>query len=482
MHDRFSLAPDQGTVIAGKYRIGRVLASGGMGMILEGEHEALGQKVAIKYLLPAAAEREDMIGRFLREARAAARIPSDRVARVFDVGTDEDGRPFMVMELLEGQDLGDYMQAHGAIPIGEAVRFILEALEAIVEAHALGIIHRDLKPSNLFVVTKGGAKHIKVLDFGISKVTSESGAPELALTSTKSLLGSPGYMSPEQVRSTKNVDARTDVWALGVILFEMLSAQTAFDGESIGDVFAKIREEDLPPISEFRKDVPAELEAVLASCLARDRKKRIASAAEMRDALKPFAALDVPPQLTALRRVARLTSTTAETVGAIGSRTTLPAPAKSSVPPEPRIAKHSGGTLATWSDEHGGSPRRSKRAAIAIVVAAGAVGGAVVLAFALKSSPSGPNASPGASSETAVTHERTAAPPTSAPTPPAVSVTMGDSAAPFAALSAPHAPPSAAPPPSASPSSGSAPKLLGSAAPHVPRPPVSVKPPEDLGI
>jgi serine/threonine protein kinase len=282
---------EPGAMIAGKYRVHRMLAEGGMGMIMEAEHVALGQRVAVKLLLPEMESRPEIIQRFLREARAAARLRSDHVVRVFDIGTDDRGLPFMVMELLSGVDIASEIETRGSLPFGEAVSYILEALDAIVEAHAAGIVHRDLKPANLFLSgSAGGTRRVRVLDFGISKFTDViDGMPDASITSSQSMLGSPAYMSPEQVRSTKGVDARTDVWALGVILYEMLTGVSAFDGDSLGDIFAKIREEDVPPLRNRCPDVPEELAAIVHACLVRDREKRMPDATTLRDRLRPFA-------------------------------------------------------------------------------------------------------------------------------------------------------------------------------------------------
>ncbi len=282
-------ALEPGAIIAGKYKVHRVLAKGGMGVVVEAENIALGQRVAVKFLLPEMEARPDVIERFLREARAAARLRSDHVVRVFDIGTDESGLPFMVMELLGGVDLQTEIKARGALPVPEAVGYIIEALDAIVEAHAAGIIHRDLKPANIFLSGKpGGPRRVRVLDFGISKIANED-ALNPSLTSTQSMLGSPAYMSPEQVRSTKSVDARTDVWALGLILYEMLSGAMGFEGASLGDIFAKIREEDLPQLRSRRPEVSEGLAAVVHECLVRDREKRLPDAATLRSRLLPFA-------------------------------------------------------------------------------------------------------------------------------------------------------------------------------------------------
>lgn len=277
----------EGTVVAGKYRLGEALSSGGMGTIVRGVHVELDQAVAIKFLATMLADSALVRERFLREARAAARLRSDHVVRVFDVGTHE-GAPYMAMELLEGNDLADELDARGRLPVSEAVDLVREALDAVAEAHQRGIVHRDLKPSNLFLVSRGdGRRRVKVLDFGISKLVSDG--EDAAITGTGLMLGSPGYMSPEQVRSTKDVDARTDVWSMGVILWEVLAGSAAFRGESLGDVFAKIREEPLESIRVRRPDVPEELDRVIRRCLERNRELRWPDALALREALVPFA-------------------------------------------------------------------------------------------------------------------------------------------------------------------------------------------------
>jgi eukaryotic-like serine/threonine-protein kinase len=384
-------APPPGTVIAGKYRVDRVLASGGMGVIVEAEHAALGQRVAIKFLLPEAGSQGELVERFLREARSAARLQSDHVVRVFDIGTDERGAPFMVMELLSGRDLGDEIEARGALPVPEAVGYLVEALDAIVEAHAAGIVHRDLKPGNLFLVTRAdGVRRIKVLDFGISKLSSST-IPDAELTSTKSMLGSPGYMSPEQVRSTKSVDARTDVWALGVILYEMLTGAPAFQGETLGDIFAKIREEDLPPIRERRADVPEGLAAVLAQCLQRNREKRVADAITLRRSLLPFCAgpaeISHPPTTSPT-----LTEDTSPPHGVeLASAATLAAPSMGDADaPTPPPGTE---TLASWSGEHRGN-RRSRILAGGALAVSAAIGLTAWMALRSPGSPPGPLTSP----------------------------------------------------------------------------------------
>src|SRR5512132_1665322 len=207
--------PVEGEVLAGKYRVERILGKGGMGVVVAAMHLQLGQRVAIKSLLEDATQ--ETVSRFIREARAAVRLKSEHTARVLDVGDLPDGAPYMVMEYLDGNDLSHLLRSGGALPTADAVLYVLHACEAMAEAHSIGIIHRDLKPANLFL-TRGadGAPTIKVLDFGISKLMHEQqGEDEVQLTRTSALLGSPLYMSPEQLRSAREATVQSDIWSLG---------------------------------------------------------------------------------------------------------------------------------------------------------------------------------------------------------------------------------------------------------------------------
>ncbi|MGA3122604.1 MAG: serine/threonine-protein kinase [Polyangiaceae bacterium] len=230
----------QGDVLGGKYRIERVLGVGGMGVVVAARHIELDSRVALKFLLPELVASPEAVARFAGEARAAVQIQNEHVARVLDVGTLDNGAPYMVMEFLEGRDLSTWLEQRGPLPVEQAVEFILQACVAVADAHRLGIIHRDLKPANLFCIRRtDGQFVVKVLDFGISKLrrTPEGDrASGMSVTKTSALMGSPLYMSPEQMRSSKDVNAQTDVWALGVILFELLTGRAPFLGETVTEV------------------------------------------------------------------------------------------------------------------------------------------------------------------------------------------------------------------------------------------------------
>jgi serine/threonine-protein kinase len=277
-------------VLAGKFRVDKVIGIGGMGVVVAAHHLQLDEKVALKFLLPHALESEEAVARFEREARAAVKIKSEHVARIIDVGALEDGRPYMVMEYLDGGDLDAWVRQKGRLDVVQAVEFVLQACEAIAEAHALGIVHRDLKPANLQCIRRpDGLLSVKVLDFGISKVTGHAASGlNLGITKTQSLMGSPVYMSPEQLQSSKNVDARTDIWSLGVILFELIAGRPPFSGETMPQLVLKVMSEPAPGLRELRPDAPEGLERVIHRCLDKDLDKRYPNVAELATDLLPF--------------------------------------------------------------------------------------------------------------------------------------------------------------------------------------------------
>jgi serine/threonine-protein kinase len=290
-----------GELVAGKYRVERVLGRGGMGVVVAAMHEQLGQRVAIKMLLPEVKASASAVARFTREARAAAAIRGQHVARVLDVGELEGGAPYIVMEYLEGRDLADTIAARGSLPPEEAVAFVLQACEAIAEAHAAGIIHRDLKPSNLFVTTgPDGSPLVKVLDFGISKALLAAGGG--TLTTTSSFVGSPVYSPPEQLLRAHDVDGRADIWSLGTILFEALSGRPPFVGDSVMHVASKIFHEAATPLATLRPDLDRDLCAVVMRCLQKRPEERFADVRALAQALAPFA----PSHSVSAERVARI--------------------------------------------------------------------------------------------------------------------------------------------------------------------------------
>ncbi|HET7541761.1 MAG TPA: serine/threonine-protein kinase [Polyangiaceae bacterium] len=278
-----------GQVVAQKYRVDRFIGQGGMGVVVAGFHLELDQPVAIKFLISESGLQSEGAERFRREARAAAKIHSEHVARVFDIGLLDERVPYMVMELLHGNDLEFETERRGPLPVPEAVGYLLQAIDAVAEAHSVGIVHRDLKPTNLFLAQRAdGSRIVKVLDFGISK--SLSGRQrEVALTRTAAFVGSPLFMSPEQMRSARDVDARADVWALGAILYVMVTGQLPHPGNSLPEVCLAVMNSSPRPLKDFIADPPEGLEAILLRCLMKDPTQRYGSVAELAEQLLPFA-------------------------------------------------------------------------------------------------------------------------------------------------------------------------------------------------
>ncbi|WP_437288236.1 serine/threonine-protein kinase [Sorangium sp. So ce406] len=289
MPDDLPLQP--GDVLRGKYRIVRVIGAGGMGAVLEAHHLVLDQRVAIKLVLPEAAKRDGSVPRFLREARAASSLRSEHVARVLDVDTLDGGLPYLVMDLLEGTDLSARLRAEGPLPIEEACEMGVQICEGLSEAHARGIVHRDIKPGNLFVVRRAdGSPLVKVLDFGIAKLVAP--ADEISadsLTSQNALVGSPLYMSPEQMRSSRAVDMRSDIWSLGVALYQALSGKLPFEAETFGALILLVTQELPAPLASLRAGLPEALSRSIMRCLERRPEDRWQDVAQLAAALAPFA-------------------------------------------------------------------------------------------------------------------------------------------------------------------------------------------------
>jgi len=278
-----------GDIVAGKYRVERQLGAGGMGVVLLATHLDLLEPRALKFLSEAALEDAESVERFLREARAASRLKSEHVTRVYDVGRLPTGIPFMVMEYLEGTDLGAMLKAGGRLSIPVAVTYVLQALEGLSEAHAAGIVHRDLKPANLFLTFRpDGTECVKVLDFGISKIKGGAGE-DIDVTKTHAVLGSPHYMSPEQMESSRDVDARSDIWSLGILLYQLITGELPFKGKTMTEVVAVVFSKPPIPPSKIVEEVSPDLEKVMLSCLQHDLAKRPQNVGELAKALEPFA-------------------------------------------------------------------------------------------------------------------------------------------------------------------------------------------------
>jgi len=428
----------EGEVVAGKYRIDQLLGAGGMGLVLAATHVQLGHRVAIKVMRDDGARDPAARARFAREASAAVRLKSQHVARVLDVGTLDSGAPYLVMELLEGCDLGTMLDARGGLPVHEAVAYMLHVCEAVAEAHGVGIIHRDLKPRNIFV-TSGVDGHplAKVLDFGISKLVQRPDeTQDLGLTKTTDIMGSPGYMAPEQLRAARNADERSDIWSLGVILFELLTGRLPWEAESVSEMTAMIFRDAPRAVRELRSDVPPAVEQIIFKCLEKDRAQRFHTVEELAHALEPHALGLLPGAAARISTVAR------------ASRRPPPQrpeglrPSSSSS----RVLVN-GGTSVSWAETEQmagrppSSPRPRSRAAL---VGAAAVVGVLAIvsggyaALSARSAASSPPVLPDDRGANRPAEATTAPPP--APTvapPPATGVAAATGAAPTAASTTP---------------------------------------------
>ncbi|MFO7178291.1 MAG: serine/threonine-protein kinase [Pseudomonadota bacterium] len=294
----------EGAVIAGKYRLESMLARGGMGLIYRARHLVLDRPVAIKIVKPELMHRRDAVARFLNEARSVATLESEHVARVLDAGWLKDGPPYMVLEYLEGADLRTVLNERGPFAVERAVDLVLQVCEALAEAHRAGIVHRDVKPENLFLTRRSdGTDCIKLLDFGISKRNDPEKAAGRSYTVDGQSLGSPHYMAPEQMASPGRVDARADIWSVGVVLFEMLCGQPPFDGETVPTVCAQVLCREPPTIEQFHPGVPAELSRVIARCLSKSPEARPATVERLAEELAAFATSLGATSLSRIRSV-----------------------------------------------------------------------------------------------------------------------------------------------------------------------------------
>jgi len=412
-----------GAVLAGRYRVDRVLGQGGMGVVVQAMHLQLHQPVAMKFLLPEVLANQQVVQRFLREAQAAVRLRSEHVARVIDVGALESGAPYMVLEYLEGSDLSTFPRSQ--LSVGGIIDLILQACEALAEAHSLGIVHRDIKPANFFI-TRGadGSLLLKVLDFGISK-TPATGAQ---LTATQSVMGTPAYMSPEQMRSSRDVDHRSDIWALGVVLYELLQGAPPFGGDTFSSMVIKVVTEALPRLTV---QLPGDLDAIVYRCLEKDPARRFQNIAELTQALAKYAQSETQAAISVQR--------TRSIIGLENHRGALePGPARRAIP----------STISGAAGARTIPPARGRRwpifaglGALAAVVAVAVIGSS--------SGGSGDNKAGGLSPAARPAPPPAVAPPPPAPTAPAPTAQGNVATTPAAPAPAPTT--TAAPAPTTTP-------------------------------
>ncbi|HET9623001.1 MAG TPA: serine/threonine-protein kinase, partial [Kofleriaceae bacterium] len=292
-----------GDVLAGKYRVDKILGIGGMGMVVAATHLEIDQRVALKFMLPGSHESPESSARFLREARAAGRLNSEHVCRVSDVGRFDNGAPYIVMEYLQGENLGAILRRRGPLRVADAVDYVLQAIEGLAEAHAHGIIHRDLKPDNLFFHKRNdGGGTVKILDFGISKISIEG-----LSTKTGDIMGSPAYMAPEQMESTRNVDHRADIWSIGVVLYQLVVGHPPFQGDTLPLLCMHVVNDEPTAMSAIRADLPEGFEAVVMRCLRKEPEERFADVGELARALAPFGPKDAHVSASRIQIVLRRT-------------------------------------------------------------------------------------------------------------------------------------------------------------------------------
>ena len=440
--------PQPGEVLDGKYRVEHLLGEGGMGAVAKATHILRRAPVALKFMSPAVLSMQGAVERFVNEGVAASQIDSDHVVKVFDVGRLPSGSPYLVMEFLEGRDLSQVLEREGPVlDMPRAVHFTVQALRALHTAHAAGIVHRDMKPSNCFVINKDGEPDfVKLVDFGISKVrTADDGsaAPAPHLTKTNSALGTPLYMSPEQARSPRDVDHRSDLYSVGAILYEMLAGRTPYTSDTgeFTEILFKIFTTEPEPLRNLRPDIPEALAAIVHRALLRDREGRFASAADMAEALAPFTDERSREHLVLLRGTRRSSMTPMgpqlavtpldENARIAQSEATARTFASDSIAPRP-IVPTAGGVAR----EASGPAKRASKMGLAIgalaAVVAVAVGG--VMALRSREAPS-----PGIVLEPAAAVHAAPAPVVAQPPPVETAVL------------APSPAPSEAPKPSASP-------------------------------
>jgi eukaryotic-like serine/threonine-protein kinase len=461
-----------GDVIADKYRVERLIGRGGMGSVFQATHVQLFQRVALKFLSSAMLRQEDARTRFLREARAAAALSTEHVARVIDVGVLSNDTPYLVIEYLEGEDLASRLE-RGPLPVDEAVRLMMQACDALGEAHRIGIVHRDIKPHNLFLVRRpNGSISLKVLDFGIAKFDHPGLAAAEVITGTCAVMGTPQYMAPEQMASTKTVDASADVWALGVCLYEALTKRRPFESGNMLELGALVMNGSPAAITTHRGDLPSSLVAIIERCLSKDPARRFPDANALSEALassQQKSAIVVSPPTLVTPGFGPPTPGAMSPRGVAQAPPTMHSPRASSPPVAPQLPTSTSfvGESADFAPSPPPPPRSSSRTTTtiglallgAVVAAAVAVKvirrtGDAVPTTATDPPPAALVASPPATTTTA--EIAAAPPPIILSAPPAAS----HSAAPVSSTPKPHhagrmvktSPPPPPPPPTGAPS------------------------------
>ncbi|MEP7123368.1 MAG: protein kinase [Byssovorax sp.] len=439
-----------GSILLGKYRVERVIGKGAMGFVIAATHLGFDQQVAMKFMLPGNKPSAEGHARFLREARIAARLTTHHIAKVLDVGIMDDGiTPYLVMEMLAGTDLAAVLDTRGPLPVSEAVGYVLQVCEAAAEAHKAGIVHRDLKPANLFLATLAdGSPCVKVLDFGVSKL-----AGGVDLTSESAIMGTPLYMPPEQLQASKEVDGRADIWALGVILYELLAGITPFHADQIQVVCGRIFQGEPTPLSKFLPAAPPSLEGILMKCFEKDREQRWQNVAEFAAALAPLGAARDVVHAERAAAILGVSITTARLTDL------LPPEVLAMAPPQraPAVSEGISGTLSTVAAPSATVPRSGSRRGSAVAAAFGlvalAVGAMASVILVGRHGPSPDKSDPTSGSMS--TPEPSVVAPTAAPSstaPPIASTVLAPetSATPSATVGAPppHGPtPHRVPPP-----------------------------------
>ncbi len=453
------MKPAIGTILDNKYRIVRELGTGGMGAVYEGENTRIRRRVAIKLLHASVSSQEEAVKRFEREAQAAAQIGSDHICEVLDMGVLHDGTRYMVMEYLEGETLGARIKRSGRIGPLMIVPVMAQVLDALYAAHNAGIIHRDLKPDNIFLLPmkNGIPDFVKILDFGVSKFAQSS--EEMNMTRAGAVVGTPYYMSPEQARGTSAIDARSDIYALGVLLYQAVTGQVPFQAQTFNELLFKIVLEPAPPPQQYAPDLDPEFTAIIQKAMAREPPQRFQTCAEFKEALMAWMASrvgvnamplgqgrspTVPPtggmQRPAIPGAAPSQLTQSQPPWATASGTGGQAPNPLAVTPLPQAQQ----TANAWGNasQSGQQVAKPPRSGLAAGVIAAAViallgGGGAAIFFMTRSQPKPVNASTPSASAVAVVTATSATPtPDTAPTPTET-----------------QAPASAAPPESAAPTS-----------------------------